>query len=162
MIRNATLSPDVAAHILDIFARIFKTKDICKQAAVRSSAVGEDRLASFAGQYKTVLNVGKEELLEAYKAVVAGKDSPEALVYRINYGSADGQTPMAELVVEMIDSLAAGVMYTRQVDDLTSNVLEVRFVFGIIVGCTAKGPLTRAISSFIALRIRKYELQVSG
>ena len=44
--------------------------------AMRSSAVGEDTEASFAGQHITVLNVTKENILEAYKAVVASNILP--------------------------------------------------------------------------------------
>ena len=55
--------------------------------AMRSSAVGEDSQASFAGQYQTSLNVTRENILTAYKEVVASKYSPRAILYRLRYGS---------------------------------------------------------------------------
>lgn len=131
MITGSTVPPDVASQIMDTFAAVFETEEESTRVAVRSSAVGEDSLASFAGQYKTVLNVDKEKLLDAYKTVIASKYSPEALVYRINYGLTDMETPMAVLVVEMIDAMAGGVMYTRQLDDASSGILEVHSVFGL-------------------------------
>jgi len=81
--------------------------------AVRSSAVGEDSAVSFAGQYTSVLNVTPAGLLDAYKRVLAGKYRPGALAYRIRSGLADQDTPMAALVMEMIDARAGGVIYTR-------------------------------------------------
>lgn len=81
--------------------------------AVRSSAVGEDTETTFAGQYGTVLGVAPDGIIEAYKTVVASKFSPTALVYRINSGLSDSETPMAVLALEMIDAKAAGILYTQ-------------------------------------------------
>ncbi|GAU09402.1 PEP/pyruvate-binding domain-containing protein [Desulfoplanes formicivorans] len=80
---------------------------------VRSSAVAEDGSFSFAGQYESVLDVEPENLLHAYKRVLAGKYSPNALFYRIHHGFTDTETPMAVLIQPMIDPLASGVVYTR-------------------------------------------------
>lgn len=131
LIYRSEMPPDVASQIFDTFAAVFETEEASNRMAVRSSAVGEDSRASFAGQYKTILNVGKKDLLEAYKAVLASKYSPEALVYRINYGLTDMETPMAVMVVEMIAAAAGGVMYTQALDDFTSDLLEVHAVFGL-------------------------------
>ena len=131
MIHRSTIPHDVASQILDTFAAVFGPKDRNVQVAVRSSAVGEDGRASFAGQYKTVLNVGEKQLLEAYKTVLASKYSPEALAYRINYGLTDPETPMAVLVVEMIDTAASGVMYTRGIENPGADLLEIHATFGL-------------------------------
>jgi len=84
-----------------------------KRWALRSSASGEDAALSFAGQYKTVLNVRPEGLNHAYKEVIASKYSPNALFYRIKNGLLDQETPMAVLVLEMIDAAASGIVYSR-------------------------------------------------
>jgi pyruvate,water dikinase len=131
MVLNSTVPLDVATHIRETFRSVFQRVDSSIRVAVRSSAVGEDSHASFAGQFKTLLNVHEEDLLAAYKTVVASKYSPEALVYRINYGLTDMETPMAVLVVEMIDAAASGVMYTQELDDLASGMLEVHSIFGL-------------------------------
>lgn len=81
--------------------------------AVRSSAWGEDSHASFAGQYESELHVALSDLGRAYRTVLASKYSAKAVTYRIRYGLADSEAPMAVLVTEMIDAAAAGVMYTR-------------------------------------------------
>jgi pyruvate,water dikinase len=76
--------------------------------ALRSSAVKEDGKASFAGQYHTLLNVDKKNILTGYKHIIASKYSAGALFYRISHGILDDETPMAVLVLEMIDSKASG------------------------------------------------------
>jgi pyruvate, water dikinase len=80
---------------------------------VRSSAVSEDGAVSFAGQYASVLNVSAPQVLQAYKQVLASKYSPRAVTYRVRCGLADQETPMAVLVLEMIDAAVSGVVYTR-------------------------------------------------
>lgn len=131
LILQATVPPEVVSQIQASFDSVFGKDAITPRVAVRSSAVGEDGHASFAGQYKTELNVDKEKLLTAYKTVIASKYSPEALVYRINFGLTDMETPMAVLVVEMIDAVASGVMYTQALDSPTSEMLEVHAVLGL-------------------------------
>ncbi|MFV0422742.1 PEP/pyruvate-binding domain-containing protein [Oleidesulfovibrio sp.] len=81
--------------------------------AVRSSAVAEDGEASFAGQYTSELGVRASGVLDAWKSVIAGKYTPRALAYRIMHGLADPETPMATIIMPMIDAQASGVVYTR-------------------------------------------------
>ncbi|MBW1980789.1 MAG: hypothetical protein JRJ12_06170 [Deltaproteobacteria bacterium] len=99
--------------------------------AVRSSAVGEDSRASFAGQYGSVLNVTADHLLEAYRRVLLSKYSPRALSYRIRYGLSDQETAMAVLVLRMIDSKASGVLYTLDPQDPGSNTMVLYVVWGL-------------------------------
>ena len=83
------------------------------RVAVRSSALHEDSDHSFAGQYHSVLGVGRSGLLGAYLEVVASKYTPEALLYRISAGLSDEEAAMAVLVLTMVDAAASGVVYTR-------------------------------------------------
>lgn len=80
---------------------------------MRSSAVGEDGVISFAGQYATVLNVTRGGLLEAYKEVLCSLYSPRALFYRSVYGIAEEEVPMAVLCMVMVDATASGVACSR-------------------------------------------------
>lgn len=80
--------------------------------AVRSSAVGEDGEASFAGQYESLLNVPPEGVASAWKHVVASKYSPRAVAYRVRQGLADLEAPMGVLLLPMIQALSAGVLHT--------------------------------------------------
>ncbi len=92
--------------------------------AVRSSAVGEDGEVSFAGQYTSMLNVPPAGLAEAYKQVVASKYSASALSYRLHHGLEDLDTPMAVLVIEMVQPRLSGVLYTA--DPLSGDLDAIR------------------------------------
>ncbi len=80
--------------------------------AVRSSAVGEDGEASFAGQYESLLNVPPEDVVAAWKRVVASKYSPRAVAYRVRQGLSDLEAPMGVLLLPMVQALSAGVLHT--------------------------------------------------
>jgi len=92
--------------------------------AVRSSAVGEDGEVSFAGQYTSVLNIPPSGLADAYKQVVAGKYSASALSYRLHHGLDDLDTPMAVLIIEMVQPRLSGVLYTA--DPLSGDLQTIR------------------------------------
>lgn len=80
--------------------------------AVRSSALAEDGRISFAGQYASELQVAPDDVLAAYKRVLAGKYCPRAVSYRIRHGLSDTDTAMAVLILPMIAAVSAGVVYT--------------------------------------------------
>src|SRR5918998_1546523 len=82
--------------------------------AVRSSATAEDLAgASFAGQQETFLNVrGAETLMEAVKRCWASLWTARAMAYRRNQGIDPASVSLAVVVQEMVESEAAGVMFT--------------------------------------------------
>jgi pyruvate,water dikinase len=98
---------------------------------MRSSAVGEDSRSSFAGQYRTVLNVTEDDIIHAYKKVIASKYSPRALYYRINYGLSDMETPMAVIALEMVDAAVSGVIYTEDVACQEAECLAIHAIWGL-------------------------------
>jgi rifampicin phosphotransferase len=77
--------------------------------AVRSSGVAEDGAEqSFAGQFRTVLNVkGREALAEALRACLASADSAQVRSYGRN-----GAQPMALLVQRQVEARSAGVAFS--------------------------------------------------
>jgi pyruvate,water dikinase len=81
--------------------------------AVRSSAVGEDGTMSFAGQFESVLGVEPRELGAAYARVIASRWNDRAVLYRLYAGIAEVETPMAVLLLPMVEAARAGVLYTR-------------------------------------------------
>lgn len=82
--------------------------------AVRSSAVAEDGKLSFAGQYVSELGVPPENIVDAYRRVLAAKYRPRAVTYRVRQGLPDEGAPMAVLLLPMIQAAAAGVLHTSE------------------------------------------------
>lgn len=111
-VRKVKIPADIEKDILSAFDRMKNESGKVVRVAVRSSAVSEDSDQSFAGQYRTVLGVKREGIIEAYKEVLASKYTPEALYYRITCGLWDEEAPMAVMVLKMIDPEISGVVYT--------------------------------------------------
>ncbi len=81
--------------------------------AVRSSAVCEDNLFTFAGQFDTDLNVCASNLKSAYKKILAGRFTNRAVRYMIHHGIREVDTLMAVLFMPMIEPDFSGVIYTN-------------------------------------------------
>lgn len=118
--------------------------------AVRSSAVAEDSELSFAGQYLSLLNVEPQEIGRAYLQVAASRYAPEAMLYRILNGLDDAATPMAVIVLEMVQARNSGVVETVTSEDKL-RAMMVHSVAGLgdtlmagqqvpeVISCTFKG-----------------------
>jgi pyruvate,water dikinase len=112
-IQELILSAEVPGDIADEIVDAVKGLDLGSGLlAVRSSALAEDGDISFAGQYASELCVAPEDVLSAYKRVIAGKYCPRAVAYRVWHGLTDNATAMASLVLPMMDARAGGVAYT--------------------------------------------------
>src|SRR5215213_2449417 len=90
------------------------SKDGESAVAVRSSATAEDLPAmSFAGQQETYLNVRQAEtLLEGVKNCWASLWTARAMAYRARQGVDPATVSLAVVVQRMVESEAAGVMFT--------------------------------------------------
>ncbi len=99
--------------------------------AVRSSAVGEGGRSSFAGQFESLLNVPGNDLLSAYKKVVASRFSARALFYRLSRGIQEVESPMAVLFLPTLDARASGIMYSRDPKDPRSGAVMVTATRGL-------------------------------
>ncbi|MGC1401805.1 MAG: PEP/pyruvate-binding domain-containing protein [Thermodesulfobacteriota bacterium] len=105
--------------------------DQSPRVAMRSSAIGEDSELSFAGQYRSILNVPADEIIDAYKEVVASLYTPRAISYRLNKGIRDEDIAMSVACLQMIDSSASGVIYTHHPLNLFDNNITVTAVWGL-------------------------------
>lgn len=128
LILAAEVPEEIARGIRFGVSEIIQGDDLI---AVRSSALAEDGDISFAGQYASELNVQPNEVLEAYKRVLAGKYCPRAVSYRISNGLTDSQTAMAVLVIPMVDADTAGVLYTQDPDCRGGDAMGVYGVSGV-------------------------------
>ncbi len=131
LILKAQVPAVLAGEILRAYQELEAKTHPQVRLAMRSSAVGEDTEASFAGQYVTELNVTRDNLLEAYKQVLASKYSPRAISYRLRYGLEDRDTHMCVAGIVMIDSRASGVLYTVDPSRPDSNLLKINSIWGL-------------------------------
>ncbi|MCU0561708.1 MAG: PEP-utilizing enzyme [Desulfobacterales bacterium] len=135
LIMEARVPADVQAAIHEGFDAVTATlkradPDASPAVALRSSAIGEDSEQSFAGQYLTFLNVTRDNLLECYKRILASLYSPQAMIYRLTKGLMDDACSMSVACLEMVRSLASGVMYTRH----PFNIIEDRVIINAVWG----------------------------
>lgn len=101
--------------------------------AVRSSATTEDASdASFAGLQDTYLWVAdSQRMLERLRACWASLYSAESIGYRRHRGIAESDVAMAVVVQAMVDSRAAGVMFTRSPTTGDRSVVTVEGAWGL-------------------------------
>ena len=108
-ILNAPLPPQLEQAIEEAVAGMVERCGSELRLALRSSAVGEDALGvTFAGQYRSELNVLPEEACEVWKEIVASKYAVTAMSYRFQRGIPDEAAPMSVGVLSMVQALAGG------------------------------------------------------
>ena len=100
--------------------------------ALRSSALGEDMAeASFAGQFRSELNVRPGNAAAVYKDIVASLFSARAMTYRLERGLPHDQVVMCVGVLRMVRPEASGVLYTRNPLDMGDDSMIVSSVWGL-------------------------------
>lgn len=101
------------------------------RVSMRSSAIGEDSELSYAGQYLSSLNVPSDKLIQTYKYIVASLYTPRAISYRLNKGIRDQDTAMSVACIQMMESVASGVMYSRHPFNLLKDNIIITAVWGL-------------------------------
>jgi len=102
------------------------------RVSLRSSALGEDAAGTtFAGQFKSLLGVRPENLLNAYKEIVASKHTPHAMSYRLSRGIRDEDVAMCVGCMTLVDARAGGVMYSRNPLNVRDTAVYINSVWGL-------------------------------
>jgi len=99
--------------------------------ALRSSAMSEDREHTFAGQYLSLLNEPRENILQAYKSILASLYSDSVMEYRRQKGLMDYQETMAVACQLMINAKASGILYTLDPRDPDRDVMLINATWGL-------------------------------
>lgn len=129
----APLPPDLAGAITASVAEMQQRADRDLLLALRSSALGEDALGvTFAGQYRSELNVPPEEACDVWKEIIASKYTVSALSYRYQHGIPDDAAPMCVGVLAMVRAVAGGVAYSR--DPVPNAQAQERVILNAVPG----------------------------
>ncbi len=110
VITSAEMPQDIADEIREAY------RELGGLVAVRSSATAEDLPdASFAGQQRTFLNIqGEDDVITAVQECWASLFEPRAIFYRNEHGIDHMQVGIAVPVQRMVQSEAAGVIFTME------------------------------------------------
>jgi len=130
IVTSSPVPEDLAASLRNQFAEL-KARVPGQGLALRSSAIGEDTLFSFAGQYATLLNTRDADLIDQYRDVLASKFTPQAIYYYLSHSFSESDLPMGVGCVTMVDATSSGVIYTRDPVQPEDACLVIYAVYGL-------------------------------
>jgi pyruvate, water dikinase len=132
LIITSRIPDDLSVSIMQACKHLTSEAGDRTTLALRSSALGEDGLeSSFAGQYRSELNVSIESIFQAYKEVIASKYSLQAVTYRLNRGFKDEDISMCVGCMTMVDAVAGGVMYSSNPVDMRDDSIFINAAWGL-------------------------------
>jgi pyruvate,water dikinase len=132
LIIGSPVPGDLSTSIMEQFQLLEKEEGQRITVAMRSSALGEDLPGtSFAGQYRSELNVSGEHLLQAYKEIVGSKYSLTAMSYRLNRGIRDEDVAMCVGCLRMVNAVSGGVMYSRNPVNIRDDAVLINAIWGL-------------------------------
>jgi len=123
--------PDDQVEAIEEASRKLAAHSGTDRFSMRSSAIGEDTLFSFAGQYASYLNVRSDQLVQYYREVLASKFTPQAIYYFLSHDLSEAELAMSVGCVAMIDAAAAGVVYTRSPVNPADDRVVLYSIFGL-------------------------------
>jgi phosphohistidine swiveling domain-containing protein len=109
--------------------------------AIRSSATAEDMgSVSFAGQYRSFLDVRPDDAERSVRLAWASLWHPAPRAYRAYHGVGDSDLAMALIFMPMLSPVVAGVAFTRE-PGTNTDALRIELVHGLGEGLVS-GALT--------------------
>ncbi|MDP2862344.1 MAG: PEP/pyruvate-binding domain-containing protein [Desulfobacterales bacterium] len=130
-IEEAEVPLPLREAIFELYDRLSRRTESSPFMAVRSSALGEDSDFSYAGQFLSVLNAGREDLPRAYLRVVASLYSPEAIQYQLLHGILSESAEMAVGFIAMVDTVTSGVAFSKDPNQPDSGQILIQSVLGL-------------------------------
>ncbi|NTV14667.1 MAG: pyruvate, water dikinase [Desulfobulbaceae bacterium] len=135
LISNASLPEELETQIQRAYFQLAARAGSEILVAMRSSALGEDGMrVSFAGQYRTQLNVAPEFLGRTYKEILAGKYKSQAIVYRQQRGYRHQDVVMCVGCLAMVNAVVSGVTYSRPPGEPRADGVLIHAVQGLASG----------------------------
>ncbi|MBI5251307.1 MAG: pyruvate, water dikinase, partial [Desulfomonile tiedjei] len=132
LIMRSSVPEDVETSILGAYSEILTETSPGVKVSLRSSALGEDVAGTtFAGQFRSILNVGEDHIIDAYKEVVASKYGLPAVSYRMARGIPDEDVAMCVGCMAMVDAVAGGVMYSSNPLNIRDKSIFIDAVWGL-------------------------------
>jgi len=132
MVVKADVPEELERAILAAYAGLAADAGKKIRVALRSSALAEDVSGiSFAGQYRSELNVSPDNIIRTYKEVVASKYSLSAITYRLNRGYKGEEIAMCVGCLAMVEAESGGVAYSRNPMDLSDDAIFINSVWGL-------------------------------
>ncbi len=134
LIRAGSFSPEQREQIANAYNSLCEQRQAADMpVAVRSSATAEDLpQASFAGQQESFLNVrGADALLAACRECYASLYTDRAIAYREEQGFAHDQVALSVGVQQMVESAAAGVMFTLDTESGYPDIVLISAAWGL-------------------------------
>ncbi len=135
LVLNGEIPPAISDDIGNALAILKSDIKTPCFVAVRSSAEEEDGEFTFAGQFKTVLNVPAEKnaIEAAYKEVIASLFSRDAAAYLKNTGHVAGSMKMAVGCVLQIDAVSSGVIFSSSPEHSADIMIDASWGLGVSV-----------------------------
>ena len=128
LISDAAMPPEIAKEIEQAYIKMGRGL-----VAVRSSATAEDLPdASFAGQQRTFLNIeGEKEVVTAVQECWASLFEARAIFYRVEQNYDHFEVGIAVPVQRMVQSEAAGVMFTLEPETSDRSKIAIDAILGL-------------------------------
>lgn len=163
LIVRSPLPADVEQAVMERYRELETLAGTGVRVSLRSSAIGEDVAGrAFAGQFRSELNVSPDNLLHAYKEVIAAKYGLPAVTYRLSCGIPDEEVAMCVGCMVMVDAASGGVMYSRDPLNIRDRSILINSVWGlpkaVVDGTVA--PDVFVVSRNGALEIARKEIRV--